>query len=319
MVFHFGYILLAIKVINVILHSIGFYALFSLYKNNQTVLLLFTCNLSFIEALRNVVGTLIVIIPVAVSLTESDNFHIFTTVILDVTNILHFGSMVCLTINRFCKIWLSENYRNICTTSRGKCALIIKWILSIIILVAFVVYYALNGPYDDSPFPYIFLSSGVSYIIIVTVTYSVLADQFRTSLTMRADLNESRLTTSLFDLFAKTRFYITDLLIACYLLITVIPDLAFMVISITSDSQTYRPTRLSTIPAPISDFVHAVIYIFFQHDTRRLFMESFYCRCVKYADFKSYSRFRRRTRHEGSKGAVFPIREDDFVIESSEC
>ena len=312
------YVLLTVQVINVILHSIGFHCLITLYKNEEkTIQLLYLCNLSLIEAIRNLVSTLIVVIPVVASASGCtkevvDDMHVYFEIISNIVKILHINSMIFLTINRFLKVWLDNKYEAYCTIWKAKSLLIGECIIAAIILLTLCLNHELNASESESSFPYVILSLHVSYIIIVIVTYSVLYDKYRTSLTMKPQIVESRLSLSLFEIFQNSCFYITDLLITCYILITVIPDLTFMFIGFTSDQNTYTPTRVSMISAPISDLVHACIYILLQKVVRTLFLKSFYCRCYQYADTHPVMHLRGDKVH--SKVSVYPSQDDMFEM-----
>lgn len=278
-----SYILLLIKLANVVLHFVGCHALVSVYKlNEKTTLQLLICNISLIEAIRNLISIML-FVPVTPSgkvVQVVSDAHAYIRVILDVIRILHFQGMIVLIVNRLLDTVLDWKYRIHCTLKRAKIALIVTWFIATGLLILFSTLHIVNS--DETRKDFFVLD--LVFISLVIVAYGCWLYKYNTSVMARAEFSEARIDKTLFEVFQESKFYITDLLVLAFTIIPVIPDLVltFVETSAGIESIIYSMGVMTCIP--VCDLVHAFIMYFLQKEVRDNVMSTFKCRCCRCAD-----------------------------------
>ena len=276
------YTLFTIKIINLVLHSVGFLSLLSVYRvNEKTIMQLYLCNISLIEAVRNFVNMLLFVpvLPSGSAVIVIHDVHTYIRLLGDVIKILHFKSMIILTLNRLLVTKLDWKYNINCTMRKAQFTLLGNWLVATLIFITFLLYHILSESKEGPSFSFVYLAIDVIYIIIVCITYGVWLHKYKTSAITRAEFAESRIDNTPFEVFQRSRFFILDLLIVSFIVITVIPDLTLHIITLTSDSDSYMYPMVVMVCIPICDLFHAFILYFLQIDIREIFLKTFMCQC----------------------------------------
>ena len=269
--------------VNVSLHSVGFYLLFCTYKRgSKTVQKLFLINLSLTECIINFIKFLLL----ADNLINNDNNeYVIQYVMLVLGSGLYYIYMLTMffiTADRLFGALFPIQYITSVTTSIATRLLIGTWCVNILISVSIALMRKLlTMQVHEIYFPLIYVigALNVIYLVFGIITYSIIFWKYTTSTRQRKSRPES-----LFQIFRNSKFYIAILLITSFLLLSVMPYLISTILVIeNSDSINMFLFTLPEcyVPVTLSDTVDAIIYIFMQVSVRTLLVEKlshvFYC------------------------------------------
>ena len=180
--------------------------------------------------------------------------------------------MTFMTLDRLMAVVLGLKYPQYWTIRRTKKTLIVIWGIGLLLLILFEILYNFYGQWqEDEGMMNLWVSFSLLYIVVATVTYAVIFVEYYKSRYTAQRLNDAEQSesnpTSALQLFLKSRFYVSVLIILTYLLFNTIPlCVASFLKNIEINSQSQSIVLLLLYLGYTTD---AVIYIFLQKDVRR--------------------------------------------------
>ena len=273
--------LLFLRIVNVILHSVGSYLLISLYKsgehNNQHLYLI---NLSFSEAFGNLIGIFITPIGDFISLSDKntniiDEVQYYIWIIVDtLVEVLYFTSMIYITIDRLLDILLNIRYPIYWNEKKTKYLLFGTWVAGVLLCLVVSLLHALTGyDYDDAFSTYFYPTFDFTFLIISIITYAFIFNKYKKTRvppsSIQGDIPRSQ-QPSAFKIFQRSRFFTMFLLITTFIIFVIIPDLIYLSIGIIADNNSDVLLSSCFVSYSISNIVDGWIYIFTKPNVRHL-------------------------------------------------
>jgi hypothetical protein len=284
--------------INLILHSIGIYALINVYKNGvQTVEQLYIINLSLVELATQLLDF---IRHLPNFLTFSDNAsstvqevqYYLKIVLFTGVCPVYYLSMNYITINKLIEVILNIRYSVYWNEGKAKILLKITWCISIIVCIGFSLSYRFyKYQFEDVFYKYVYPMFNFGFIIMATFTYSFIFYQFKQTRLPPSRYNSNqrkrysedlkkqkssiasrfvRRSTVTLKVFKNSRFYVSVLLILTFLVFLVIPDVVYLVYGIILKNESQILETVVQISYELSFLADGFIYIFMQPRVRNL-------------------------------------------------
>ena len=278
----------AIVFSNVFLQLLGCYLLWKTYNwTTITTQKLIIFNLSLCESLKCCYWSIYYLLLLnGFERTSSPMEYIFC---------VHLGSvellymlMVALTLDRLMNIVIGMRYSAYWTAEKTKIMLIIFWIIHFLWSLANVVIYYFKGAawVYNATIAYAGLVKSIVFIMLAAVTYSVIFWKYKKSREslrrfQSPDNMEINKYSSSLQIFRKSRFYVSVLIIFTYLLFIIIPYCVFAFLSandkLLKKKTTTTEFNIAEILIHLSYTSDAIIYIFLQSDVRKTLLGIIYC------------------------------------------
>ena len=208
---------------------------------------------------------------------------------------VHLGSvellymlMVALTLDRLMNIVIGMRYSAYWTPGKTKKLLIIFWVIGCLWSLANVVMYYFRGSewVYNVTVAYVGLVKSIAYIVLAFVTYLVIFWKYKKSRDSLHQFQSSENTersehSSFLQMFRKSRFYVSVLIIFTYLLFITIPYGVFVFLSangkLLENKTITTEFKIAEILIHLSYTSDAVIYIFLQSDVRKTLLGIISC------------------------------------------
>lgn len=308
-------VLIIMIAINILLHSLGIYLLQTLNTRNEDAAQdTFIIHLSIQEILSNFFAIIIIIIKYVDfddSIVNSVDYFVEYLFIVDHTilTIPFYLLMICIIMDKFLEIYLNIKYPLYCSAERVSFIVKTIWFVGSFVGTAMLVTFA-TLDFDYETFDrYTFLIFDFIILILVISTHAYIFYRF---VATRMQPVQKRTISSgkrrILDTFKNSRFYVSTLLIASFLLFIIIPDLTyeFSGLHYNSDEKSldicgFAIAYLYTI----SYLCDACIYIFAKAKVRRLFRR----KLRKILNRNDYGLARDKLRNRSSITNIFSIRE----------
>lgn len=264
---------------NIFLHSIGILLLRE--KGRRTVQGLYLMNLLLAEIMGNVIRfTGIFIYLFCQKRLQSGIWsaivRAFSVVTWTSIYYLYFLSMFFLTLDRLLVVLLIGKYRRAKLKQKIRVILLSTWLISLFtgILFAMLDYFEHFTYFISVEILGIIIPTVLSIIFLVMalLSYTVMFRKFSHS--MRRISQHRAKHESLFQIFLKSEFFISVLLITSYLIFTVFPNVVFACAWYKGRSSLIYIDVVVTICTCLSDTADALIYIFLQKRVRRLLLRN---------------------------------------------
>ena len=268
--FTYSRFITALTTTNSLLHALGFTLLLLTWKDKKkkTPQHLYLLNLSFIECLSNICLTAMYIGGIQHGGSGWSSDKIWLTVISSIYftfNIyLHFSIMFVITADRLAAAWLNMQYVAVCTIGRTKILLSATWVLCLGASVGVLGYnYTVNGKCWIWKLWQVYvhyLQSVLSslYIIFAVVAYLFMFVRYIHSKRSSCSTEEECSQTT-FQLFRRSKFYISLLLITSFLIFMLIP---IMIMTIKLGKLPEVVSLILVTFISLSDTVDFIIYVF---------------------------------------------------------
>ena len=121
------------------------------------------------------------------------------------------------------------------------------------------------------------------YLILAITTYGYIFEKYKQSQEMRVRMACSGSSTthlSVFQLFRQSNFYISTLIIATFIAFTVIPDFAFIPLTVFTNNPNFMILHEVWFSCrACSDLCDACIFIFMNAPVRTLLRKKCFCCC----------------------------------------
>lgn len=283
-------ILLILNVTNAVVHTIGAYALISLYPaSRHKPQRIYIINLAISEALVNSIEVIrdipefLTLSPESSILVQKMRNYLLMVSFIGVSFVYYFD-MIYLTLDRLLKIWLSLKYPQYWNEDRAIYLLIGTWSVGFSLTLGLVIANVLNEfQWQLYVYRYFYPPLEFLYIIIAFATYWAIFQKYRSSnlrlstISLASVNNMSmRPQRSLCQEFRRSFFFIPFLLISTYLVFMIIPDLTFLFEAVIKDKYSEDLQNLCWISYAVSNLLDAAIYIFFIKDVRLFLIDKLY-------------------------------------------
>ena len=298
-------ILLALlSIINLMLHSFGLTLLCSVYRGGRkTAQQLYLMNISLTEAMMSFLNALSVLLFIVYFCTHTPKVVDIAIYIGFIANsggyLLYFSSMLFITCDRFFIVLFYTKYITKWNIRKTLRMIASAWIVNFFVALVTILVLLFVGDEKilaqnvDKVFSlYIPTTLNVMFLVFAVIAYSVMFRKYlvshRTTRTysfthgtaLRSDANVKG--ESLFQIFRKSRFFVSVLVIFSYLMFLVIPSLIYSSSQIFDIPQSTNVTFCLHIFTRLSDTMDAIIYIFMYQPVRS--------RCLEWLHLSNNSR-----------------------------
>ena len=248
--------------LNSLMHGVGGILLYQTYKRRKTPQHLLLVNLSLTEFLRNLTRVIICIMFITeggVTLPAVSLWTVYVTII----TYLYFSAMFLITADRLVATLLNVRHKIVCTPGRTKLLILLSWCVVLVVTVTVSAYYhSVYGVLwmfaDDTihqTMVYrVIMVLTILYLISVVFCYILIFLKYTRS---KRSISHSHLSS--FQLFKKSKFYVSVLLITTFLLLQVIP---YGILIIKGDHLHDVVKMVLNILSEISDTTDFLIYVF---------------------------------------------------------
>ena len=264
------YSFISLGVLNIALHSLGSLLLFqTLKQRKQKPQHYYLINLALTEVLKNCTIELQVFFKLIVegssaSITTCQNLFWFTTYVSFTSMYyLYFSAMFFITNDRLLAVTKNIQYRFVWNIHRTKVLIIGSWCISLlIVLPSFTIVYFVHGVHDllgDILLYYIPTILNVVYLGFAAATYLIM---FRKYISSRRLVRKKSKDSSVFNMFRQSKFFVSVLLIASFLVLTVVPYLIIFICNLNGTVLSKSFYIYSNTCILLGDTLDAIIYIF---------------------------------------------------------
>ena len=275
-------LLMTLNIMNLILHSLGTWLLIYIHRNGSgTAQQIFLINLGFCEALMNLLECIRRALGMAhLSATGSRVIQCINEYILIVMftgiSLVYYLDMIYLTFDRLCDILLNIKYHNYWNEVKARWLLIVTWVIGILLSVTISLMHRFTDYiWQDAFFKYFFPTLEFAFVILAVITYGFIFHRFKVT---RAPPTCCIEQLSLYQVFRKSRFYISVLIILTFLIFMVIPDLIYLFVGIINGNETETLSVCCWISYAVSNLLDAWIYIYMQPEIRNLLLRKVFRR-----------------------------------------
>ena len=266
--------LVTIEALNIILQIIGLKLLFSMYtrRGNDTQRL-FLFNLASSQLLWNVVAIIkdtMMRSSGEVDLDKED-YHLRDCIEIFFSTGIGYNvilAMFYFTGDRLLHFLLHAKYERYWSISKSKILILVTWLSNILLsflLAGLHNLKLLSEAIHKNMTRYFLLSIMCIYLIFSIIVYCILFKLYRQSEKARLQKSSMSANASTYHIFKNTKFYIAVMIVATYLLLTVIPSMVFSIWKLT-----HKENKLTVVmliysnSTRLSHTVDAVLYIYFK-------------------------------------------------------
>ena len=255
------YVYVTLACFNTLCHGIGGIFLILTYKQRKTSQHILLINLSATELLRNVTRMAICTIFILEGGETLSTYSLWTVYITTITY-LYFSAMFLITADRIVATLLNIRHKIVCTPIRTKWIVVGVWSLVLLISITLSVYYhSIYGilwlyvceVIHNIVVYRVIAVLTVLYLISVIGCYLFIFLRYAKS---KRSITDSNLST--FQLFKRSKFYISFLLIISFLLLQVIP----YGLLVLHKSLPLPIRMVLNISSELSDTADFIIYVF---------------------------------------------------------
>ena len=266
---HSIYAQIALSSWNIGVHTVCSLLLLNIYRKNDGpgVQQLYLLNLSAVELIKNLFF-LVFCVSIVV---EFQLPHTIMWLCYSCIDLIFILVMTIITADRLIASLLNLQYAGTFTPFRAKITIFCAWFVSFILTPSmFGILYAAHGftALDDAvsyTHKFIFPTLYVLYIVFASITYLIMFMIF-----VRSRRRSSYAQQSAFQLFTHSKFYVALLLIASFLLFSVIPMLIKSGMRLKIIAQNQNVDNVMNICFYISDTADGIIYILFYPPVRNI-------------------------------------------------
>ena len=281
MTFYLLLILLLLNVTNVALHTIGALLLLGIHKDvGESTEQIYVINLAVCEALLNFLeGTRCMtgFFPLCGNTKEILIGIQKYTLIVMFTGIsfVYYLDMIYLTLDRLFVILLNIKYPLYWNEAKAKWLLRLTWIIgvSLSIVISLLTHFT-EYIWQNFFFKYFYPILEFGFIILAVLTYSFIFLKYKETRDIPSTIGpRGKHQSSLFQVFRKSRFYITVLLTSTFLTFMVTPDLIYLFVGVVNGNKTEQLLTICWISYAVSNLSDAWIYIFMQKSVKKLLLK----------------------------------------------
>ena len=276
-------ILFCLNLLNVVIHTIGTYALVSLYGTSRhKPQRLYIINLSICEGILNFCQW-VRNMPEFVSISSHTKLtvDVVNRYILIITftgiSFVYYLDMIILTLDRLAIVILGLNYTLYWCESKAKRLLAGTWVIGIVISIAVTLGYGLKEfDWETVFFKYFYPTLDFAFLIIAVLTYSLIFHKRNDSVRKMSNISGLGVEVHNENKCSEKSLYIVPLLlIIIFLVFMVIPDLTCIFIGTINSKLSETLNIICWILYAVSNIADAGIYIYFIPDIRKYLLIKF--------------------------------------------
>ena len=308
-------ILLLLNISNMLLHSIGMYALVSLYRSSpHKPQFLYLINLSACESLFNFLAVFRGI-PRLIPL--SSNYWIYMDKISYYVSIVSFTgvfivlqlNMTYITLDRLAKIVLKLRYTWYWGHTKTKYLLIITWCVGLMLCLSVSTIVACNRFDWKAPFfNYIFPTMEFSFIGIAGVTCIYIFVEINRKRKNKVSMGVMEIK------IIKRLFLVPSLIILSFILLVIIPDLVYHFVVVINKNQSEDLKVVCGISYTINSLTSVTLYMCLLPDVRKFIYFTF--KMNKLINIRNYTMKYTRLRTQSSVAYILPNLYLDQIVQS---
>ena len=278
-------ILLFLCIINIFLHILGIYLLTSIKKiNKNTVQHLVIVNLSISEVCICVIRLVNIVTRLGLDWCDYDKRiigeadHYFQTIIFTLLSFTYYFSILLITVDRLLACCLTVRYPIYLDVHKAKRVLIGISVIGVLIYVTTEVSYQITGnELTDSIYLYFYIPFDGIFVITAVFTYSVMFHRYKESVKRRSRIRSISITRikriSTFQIFHKSKFYVSALLVLTFVMFNVTADLIYLFAVKVMRVRSEIIVNAIRISYMVSFLADGLVYIFLQPFVRRLLFQ----------------------------------------------
>ena len=264
---------------NIFMHGLGLIMLLSTYNSGRHIQHVHMINIAAIELLKNIFW-LIDASTTSLYLTSPQSnqslyivFSYITLVRFSTLIYLHFSAMFLITGDRLVASLLEAKYFSICTYKRSKLLIVGSWLFCWLLTFPLVSFFYFTCGMSvlneegvvDLLIVYVQTVLASLFLIFALTSYFVIFGKY---LNNKQKFTEEKL--SAFQVFRRSKFYVSILMVTSHLCLVVLPLLLYTVSRIIQVHLPNVITLYIDCSILLSDSVDAVIYVFLYHPVRKL-------------------------------------------------
>ena len=268
-----------LRVLNIAMHSIGVYALATLYQKSKfRIQRMYIINLSISTLSLNVLA-FINNIPSFIKIETHDEEKIkefqVHVAIIEYTGVsfVYYFLMMILTLDRLASVTLGLRYPQYWTPNKAKYLLITLWIIGVCISIGVSLadhFAAFN--WEEASFKYFYPILELTFLTIASSTYGLIfrkrVHNIKKISRMSGRELPNRSGWHLRDL-KKSFFFVPSLMILTFVTFMIVPDLVYLFIAIIKNNPSETLTVGCSISYATSNAIDGAIYIYFLPDVRK--------------------------------------------------
>lgn len=264
-----------LQVILILSHVLGLYLLVSLHNDGgfdvQESLIL---NLSVIELVINVLYLPCWMLRLPNVNSSSLELVCAHREIITGTGLyfVYYISLFYIVINKLLEIYLNAKYSRYGNNTTAKWLIAVAWVFGIALSAGFTTAKEVTKVNVNLAIGYFHLALGITFISVATASYTYIFNRYRKSRSHPSSRNPPQ---SLWTDFRSSCFFISVLLVATFILLTTLPQIAILIIfHLKINLLTLRTAhQLIVVLHRISFLGDAAIYIFMHPPVRRVLMK----------------------------------------------
>lgn len=298
-------VLLFIEASNSILHGVGLFLLYTLYKREkrtkESSQSLYLINLAASEFLWNFLFTIrdIVKLFYYFGYNKTELHKVFWCMSIgNATGVTYINilAMIYLTGDRLLHIALNLKYYRYWNVEKTKILIAVTWVVNILLSVGFAIlmYYKFDYMRNEAQISkimsvYVMTALYSFYLLFALFSYMSMFIRYVKSQRQvrRLAHSNSEENNSILSVFVKSKFFLSVILIASYLVLTVLPCLVRSLWYISfPGTMTYAMTAYYLFSTRLSHTADAFIYTFMQKRVRELLWKKMKCSCFRFNNGK---------------------------------
>ena len=279
-------ILIVLRIVDIILHTIGIYLLRKTDQDKVNIQQIYITNLSITEVCFSVLWLLM--LPAAKFFSLSNRIHIIISevqkhvmiCIYTIVAFVYYTTMYLLTLDRLIAVKFSFIYRARWDKKKTKILLFTVWIIGLVLFVSVLIGHEITGFDFDIPFhKYFYTPLNVGFILLAVSSYLFIFRKYKRSVDRNS--RTSRKDSSLV-VFYKSRFYLPVLLILTFIIFIIVPDMAYMFLMTLQKKTSDSLLSICVISYSLSNIIDGLLYIFLQPKIRKRLKTLLQCKILRH-------------------------------------
>ena len=216
--------------------------------------------------------------------------------------IVYYVTMIYIALDRLLDIMLNIKYHLYCDEIKAKYMMGITWVITAVVTtVASLLHAFLGLEMHAILFLYIHPTLDIIFVVIACVTYSLIFREYK-KIRLPPGTNKSMRQPSILQVFRRSRFYVSTLLIATFVLFMVIPEMVHVYIFSIMDNRgnqhghVYADVNTACrICFSLGYLSDVFIYVFMEPPVKQLLLKTLGVRRVNIAPINQASVINRTT------------------------
>lgn len=283
-----GIVPITFKLLNILIHSLGFYLLLCLHKRcTENVQIIYIMNLSATELILNILSFIRNFIRVASPVIANKHWFKDLTMYSYIVDYAVFRFclymwMFYITIDRVCGVLLNMSYPSYWNSTKALYLVVVTWVFGFIVSISTALVYGFHSSDEENMFliaNYTIIIFDITFVVVAVISYGSIFHVFQKQRhnsflgkqTKGSSSPDSENEESLWTIFRHSRFYVSVLIVSTFILFTIIPDFMWT-FHVVENENSIGGFMLSTSYA-VSYFIDGAIYIFMDDKVKNLLLK----------------------------------------------